>query len=469
MRSHFWLRSFRYLLIALSLPALSQARPPNIILIMADDLGWESIGCYGSQDYQTPHLDKLARDGVRFLHCYSTPLCTPSRVQIMTGKYNFRNYTHFGYLDPGEKTFGHLMKQAGYRTAIAGKWQLNGIYNGFPGNQDSERPLRAGFDESLLWQVTKGRGKGSGGGERYWEPPLERNGQCAGIEEHDDQYGPDLMANFVCDFMERHQNEPFFVYYPMVLVHDPFVTTPDTHRGPVSHEDNRQPEGQTARKENFGAMISYMDKIVGRIRAKTEELGLAEDTLILFTSDNGTHRSITSRWQDIDVPGGKGMLIDPGTHVPLIAYWKGRSESGKEADALVDFTDFYPTLAAAAGLQPGTDDPVDGLSFLHVITGEKGPTRSQAICHYQPYWGFGYTGQFVRTARYKLYRDGRFFDLQQDLFEEHVVDGRLTPAVERVRLELSSLIDRLPPVPSGSGNDPNRVRPVYPDWDDPTD
>lgn len=137
------------LLILTSVVQGQEARP-NIVLIMADDVSWEAFGCYGAVDYETPHIDKLAAEGVRFSHCYSTPLCTPSRVMIMTGKYNYRNYTHFGYLGPDEKTFGHLFQNAGYRTMIAGKWQLNGIYDEHPGCQDNTRVYKAGFDEFAL-------------------------------------------------------------------------------------------------------------------------------------------------------------------------------------------------------------------------------------------------------------------------------------------------------------------------------
>ncbi len=128
---------------------------PNVVLIMADDIGWECFGAYGGQDYKTPRLDALCRAGVQMTHCYSTPLCTPSRVQIMTGKYNFRNYTHFGFLSPDERTFGQLMREQGYATAIAGKWQLNGLSNLLPGWDDTARPHHLGFDEYLLWQLTR--------------------------------------------------------------------------------------------------------------------------------------------------------------------------------------------------------------------------------------------------------------------------------------------------------------------------
>ena len=341
--------------------SLQAAERPNIILIMADDVSWEAFGCYGSEEYETPHIDALASKGVRFKHCYSTPICTPSRVMIMTGQYNFRNYTHFGYLNPKDKTFGQLMQQAGYKTAVAGKWQLNGLYNSLPGHDDNTRPNQAGFDEYCLWQLTQGKGKG----ERFWSPLLEQNGRLISNEACRDKYGPDMFCDFICGFMERNQAGPFFVYYPMVLVHDPFVPTPDTIGGaPRTQAANKAPEAKDEKKANFQAMVNYMDKIVGRIVARTEELGLAENTLILFTADNGTNRGITSNWKGQSIQGGKGGMKDMGTHVPLVAYWKTRTPKGIVLDDLVDFTDFYPTLAEAAGISLGEGDPLDGRSFL---------------------------------------------------------------------------------------------------------
>ncbi|MEM8736432.1 MAG: sulfatase-like hydrolase/transferase, partial [Planctomycetota bacterium] len=295
---------------------------PNVILIMADDVSWECFGCYGAEDYKTPRIDELARKGVRFKHCYSTPICTTSRVKLMTGKYNFRNYTHFGYLNPAEKTFGHLMQDAGYKTAIAGKWQLNGLTNKLPGHEDSTRPNKAGFNEFMLWQLTRPKSTKAGGGERFWSPVFDHNSNLLTMEDNRNKYGPDMLCDFVCDFIDRNKANPFFVYYPMVLVHDPFVPTPDTigdrSRG---HETNKAI--RTEKKENFVAMVNYMDKIVGRITDRLDSHGLLENTIILFTADNGTNVSITSQWAGHSIKGGKGGMKDMGTHVPLVAYWKG--------------------------------------------------------------------------------------------------------------------------------------------------
>ena len=445
----------------LFLVASLSAKKPNIILIMADDVSWECFSCYGAEDYKTPNIDALAAKGIRFNHCYSTPICTTSRVKIMTGQYNFRNYTHFGYLNPEEKTFGHLLKDAGYKTAIAGKWQLNGLYHKADGNQDASRPVKAGFDEYCLWQVTTQKG-GERGGERFWSPPLEQNGKFLTKKDNHEKYGPDIMSDFVCDFIDRNQNEPFFVYYPTVLVHDPFVPTPDNIGDrPRTHDSNKAPKGEAARKENFVAMVAYLDKIVGKIVKKVDEVGQLENTIILFTADNGTNVSLTSRWKGQDIKGGKGGTTDMGTHVPFVASWKGQSPEGLVSNDLIDFTDFYATFVQAAGLTPGESDPIDGRSFLPQLQGEKGQPRDWVLCHYQPYWGRFPGRQYVRNQSHKLYRDGGFFNVPNDLKEANA----LTPEQARdTHQALQKILSTAPPAPPVQGGPQAKDRPVHPDW-----
>ncbi len=469
-------RYFEYLAIlfvAISAPTLIAVEPiprpatekPNVILIMADDVSWEAFGCYGGEDYRTPNIDALAKHGIRFQHCYSTPICTPSRVKLMTGQYNFRNYTHFGYLNPSDKTFGQLMQSAGYKTAIAGKWQLNGLYNNLPGSQDSLRPLKAGFNESYLWQVTTGKQVKAGGGERFWSPPLERNGKLQTVQENAGKYGPDLLCDFLCDFMDRNQNTPFFVYYPMVLVHDPFVKTPDTiGDDPRTQAANKAPKSKTAQKANFVAMVEYMDQIVGRLVDKVRELEKLENTIIIFTGDNGTSTRITSSWKGQSITGGKGGMTDMGTHVPLVAAWAGTSPEGKVSNDLIEFTDFYPTLAQAAGTSLKADDPIDGRSFLPQLTGQPGTPRDWVLTHYQPYWN-KQPGQFVRTQNLKLYRDGRFFRVPADLLEKNDLGKTAQEeTISKSRKELQNVLDASPPPPMELGDKNTKLRPTYPNW-----
>jgi len=464
--------------LAMGVKGKSKKRPPNIILVMADDVSWECFGCYGAEDYRTPNIDALAAGGIRFTHCYSTPLCTPSRVKIMTGKYNFRNYTYFGYLDPKEKTFGHLLKDAGYKTAIAGKWQLNGLYHKAKDCMDNTRPFKAGFDEYCLWQVTVGK-SGPEGGERYWSPPLEKNGKFLTKKDNNEKYGPDIMSDFVCNFIERNKAHPFFVYYPMLLVHDPFVPTPDTIGDrPRTHEMNKISKGRKirkkkdigkqenfAQKENFVAMVNYMDKIVGKIVRKVKEIGQLENTIILFTADNGTNRKISSRWNGMNIQGGKGSTKDMGTHVPLVAYWKGHTPKGMVCDDLIDFTDFYPTLAEAAGIRLGKNDPIDGRSFLPQLKGERGNPRDWVLCHYQPYWGNFQGRQYVRSENFKLYRDGSFYEVPVDLKEEHdLAEGEAGERGETARRKLAAVLEIAPPPPPEKGGRNATYRPTYPNW-----
>jgi arylsulfatase A-like enzyme len=386
-------------------------------------------------------------------------------VKLMTGQYNFRNYTHFGYLNPKDKTFGHLMQQAGYKTAIAGKWQLNGLYNQLPGYQDPTRPIQAGFDEYCLWQLTKGKATKDGGGERFWSPPLEHNGRLVSIQENEGKYGPDLLCDFVCDFMQRNRHHPFFVYYPMVLVHDPFVATPDTiGDSPRTHAANKAPSGKAARKANFVAMVQYMDKIVGRIVAKVKQLDQLQNTIIMFTADNGTNTSITSRWAGQTIQGGKGGMTDMGTHVPFVVSWKGTSPQGIVLDDLIEFTDFYATFAEAAGVEQTANDPVDGRSFLPQLRGEKGHPREWVLCHYQPYWNKK-PGQFARSAAYKLYRDGRYYHVPLDLREtNNLASGTAGETGEGIRRRLQGLLDQCPPAPTEIGKRQTVERPIYPQW-----
>ena len=441
------------------------AYKPNVVLIMADDVSWEAFSCYGAEDYKTPHIDALASRGIRFAHCYSTPICTPSRVQIMTGQYSFRNYTHFGYLNPNEKTIGHLMQSAGYQTAIAGKWQLNGLYNKLSGWDDRKRPQKAGFHESYLWQVTTGKQLKDGGGERFWSPPLERNGVMETVEDNAGKYGPDLLCDFLCDFMERNRSKPFFVYYPMVLVHNPFVKTPDTiGDDPRTQAANKAPKNKKLQKENFVDMVEYMDKIVGRLVKKVESIGQEENTIILFTADNGTNRGITSRWQGKDIKGGKGGMKDMGTHVPLVASWPGKSPRGSVIDDLVDFTDMYPTFADAAGVSLGNNDHIDGRSFLPQLFGQPGHPRDFVFLHYQPYWG-AQPGQFARTQQYKLYRDGGFFDVPKDLEESNNLHSdSLSGSAAKAQQMLTGALNEAPPAPTEPGSRTTVDRPIYADW-----
>ena len=211
-------------------------------------------------------------------------------------------------------------------------------------------------------------------------------------------------------------------------------------------------------------MVNYMDKIIGRIVGHVEGLGLLENTVILFTADNGTNTSITSRWNGQLIQGGKGGMTDMGTHVPFVASWPGTASPGVVLDDLIEFTDFYATLAEAAGAALGEEDPIDGRSFLPQLRGEKGRPRDWVLCHYQPYWNKK-PGQFIRTATFKLYRDGRFYQCPVDLTETHHLPiGSAGDEGERFRRQLQAALDQCPPAPTEVGRRDTEERPTYPDW-----
>ena len=401
------------------------SKKPNIVLIMADDLGYECLGCYGSQSYKTPVLDELAKGGMRFEYCYAQPLCTPSRVKIMTGQYNFRNYVNFGVLDPSQKTFGHLLQGCGYATCVVGKWQLYGSVNqSAEVRRTGSLPTQAGFDEHCLWQIMER-------GSRYKDPLMIRNGKP--VEDFRGKYGPDISCDYALDFIERHKSEPFFLYFPMALVHDPFVPTPDSADwSKKNHKNNTK---------YFADMVAYMDKLVGRIVDKLSALGLRDNTLFIFTGDNGTHNSIKSKMPNGIIQGDKGNTTDAGTHVPLIASWPGVIPAGRVCGDLVDFSDFVPTFAEAAGTHIPSTMPIDGRSFLPQLRGERGNPREWIFCHYDPRWGRRPKRRFVRDKQWKLYAGGELYDLRADRLEQN--PNPAGPEATKARERLQTILDSI--------------------------
>ncbi len=383
--------------VAFCFEATSAAERPNIVMIMADDCGYECIGAHGGTSYKTPNLDKMALQGVRFDHCYSQPICTPSRVKLMTGLYNVRNYAKFGFLETSQRTFGNILSEAGYKTCIVGKWQLG---------RNAKLPKQFGFDEHCLWQLFRLP-------SRYPSPGLEVNGVA---KDYKPGYGPDVVTDYALDFIERSgkNKQPFLLYYPMILTHCPFEPTPDS-----ADWDPNDPGSKTYKGDAkyFGDMVGYMDKIVGKILNKLDEAGVRENTLVMFTGDNGTDTPVVSMMGDRRVVGAKGKTTDGGTHVPMIVQWKGRSPQGVACSDLVDFSDFLPTMCEAAGVTLPDSPEMDGRSFLPQALGKSGNPREWIYIWYAR--NGGPTGkEFTRNARYKLYRNGDFFDIQSDVLEK---------------------------------------------------
>jgi arylsulfatase A len=434
MRSAFTRRQFLATVPFAAVAAQTAARKrPNVLLMMADDLGFECLNCYGGTSYKTPNLDRLASSGVRFTHAYAQPLCTPTRVQLMTGQLNFRNWRGFGIMDPTEKTFGHMMQEAGYRTAIAGKWQFYSYdEKGSPRYEKGMKPEQSGFDQYLLWHALHTEDKGS----RYADPVLNHNGKV--LTDTKGKYGPDLEVEFLEKFMEQNKSNPFFAYYPMTLTHGPFNMTPrsaDWASGNRLKDDPR----------NFGDMVEYMDGTVGRLMKFLDDSGLASNTLVLFYGDNGTPPEITSRMGNKVIPGGKGKTTDAGMHVPLIARWPGVTTAGRVCKDLIDSTDFIPTMMEASGAKWFKGRPLDGRSFVPQLSGQKGNPREAAFAHYDPHPGAKVNFQPTRFAwdhRHKLYMDGRLFDMQEDYFEQKPLTTD-TADSQRARRKLQAKLDEM--------------------------
>ena len=411
---------------------------PNVILIMADDIGFECLSINGSTSYKTPVLDSLANKGINFTKAISQPLCTPSRVKIMTGKFNFKNYEYFTYLNPKEKSFGNLFKENGYKTAIVGKWQLNGIAHKLEGFNDNTRPNHFGFDEYSLWQLTKLKSYG----ERFANPYIEQNGKA--LPRDQNAYGPDIVSNYAIDFIKRNKDQPFFIYYPMLLVHSPFVPTPDSPEWESMETRSKQED------RFYIDMVAYMDKIIGRIVNELKTQGIADNTLLYFIGDNGTKTTLVSMTENGPIRGGKGNTITHGNHVPMVASWPEKIKKPFTYSGLINFTDFYATFCDILNVA----NESDGLSMIDLLYGEKLLERKTVTTYYDPMWSANVTqfrNVFSQNSRYKLYKDGKFYDMENDILEKSPLsDKELSEDQKIIKAKLADELARFPSLPETS-------------------
>ncbi|HJO60746.1 MAG: sulfatase-like hydrolase/transferase [SAR202 cluster bacterium] len=410
------------------------SKQPNIVLIMSDDLGYEVIGANGGSSYKTPSIDSMAQQGMRFENAHVMPLCTPTRLSMMTGKYNFRNYLGFGLIRPDEVTFGHLLTDAGYNTCISGKWQL---YSYNPPDQHPEERSSgqkiedAGFDEFCVWHPHHTEEKGS----RYKSPVIYENGEFR--TDTKDKYGEDIFCDYIIDFLERKKDDekPFFVYWPMAATHKPHEPTPDSPEwDSFDPPSNRSIGAKTwadledASWEDdpkfYRDMVEYHDKVIGRLLNYLENQGLQEDTLVIYLGDNGSPADVCSMMhQHNEICGGKGKTSDRGTHVPLICLMPGTIPSNTVQTDLIEATDFLPTIFEAAGLNFPEGYIIDGRSFYPQLKGEKGNPRDWMFFHFEPMnrrHGLNDLRQirFIRDHRWKLYETGELYDLEADWDED---------------------------------------------------
>ena len=444
---------------------------PNIVLILVDDLGKEWISSYGAQDIQTPHIDALADSGIRFTNVYGMPQCTPTRLSILTGQYPFRHGwvnhwdvprwgggAHFD--ETMNPSIGLQLKKAGYSTCIAGKWQIDDF------RVEPDALTRNGFDEFCMWTGYETGIEASA--ERYQEPYLFTK---EGAKTYEGRFGPDVLVDFIESFIQRHAEEPFFVYYPMVLTHTPLINTPD----------------ETA-EDNLGkhkAMVRYTDKLTGRIVDILEAEGIRDNTIIIWTTDNGTTGQVSgTRLQQL-VKGAKMRTWEAGTCMPFIINWPAQIKEGRVSDALIDFTDFYPTLMDLAGVEPveqialgNVIEPIDGQSFKEVLLDPQADSSRDWILS----MGGGnrakltdagveneysFRDRVLRNKQYKLYvntsgEPDHFFDVINDPWEENNLIGQINADELQKNYDLLTAVIKTFPK---TDNDPKYKPNPLQDWD----
>ena len=380
---------------------------PNIILIVADDVGYELLTCNGGQSYETPRLDAMANAGVRYANCHATPDCSPSRFMLLTGKYNFRNYKQWGVMDTSNRTIGNMFRDAGYSTCFVGKWQLDG----------SESSIHAlGFDKYSVWQPSQADSAGS----RYKSPQIYENGAYLPDSVTLNKYADDWFTDYLQHFRDTVR-KPYFIIYSMSLCHGPFSPTPDDTKFAIWTPDKR------GDPKYFPSMVKYMDKKVGQIIDSSDE-----NTVVIFAGDNGSPQEITSIWNGDTVVGAKNSLTIFATHVPLILYRKGYP--ARVDSSLVDFTDFMPTLASISNIPlPINYGILDGTPFYPTST------REWIYCFFEPRPYLDAHATWVHNKVYKRYgsdsllgaQKNKLYNIAVDPYEQHILGQKKQTPEER--------------------------------------
>lgn len=428
-RPAFFMRQIHLSLGALCLLLLAgvwtcpAAPRPNFLILVAQGLGQEWLGCYGSEGGRTPHLDRLAAGGVRFQTCYATPYGSSSRNVLLTGRYPFRNgwlwhndAPAWGvpYFDGDrELTFARHLRDAGYATAIAGQWQLNDL------RAQPDALRRAGFDEHCVWPGAERGGESGTAGEGPW---LQINGRR---RRHPGRSSPDLCAEFLTDFARRNRERPFLAFHPMP---GPEVTPPGDIRPPAELPDDNA---------GYKARVGRMDQAIGGLVAAIAELKLDRPTVVVFAADSGSPGTTVVASGRV-VKGGQGRLSEAGINVPLIISAPGLIAGGRVTDRLTDFSDLFPTLCDLAGLRAPRAVTLDGHSLAPwLLRAEPGGRRE---------WIFSQYGhdRVIRDARYKLHSNGRLFDVLTDPAEQNDLGRATVSEIQGVKERLAGLLRALP-------------------------
>ena len=410
---------------------------PNIIFMLADDLGYGDIGCYGQQEIRTPGIDRLAREGTRFTQCYSgSPVCAPSRCVLMTGLHGGHsriraNAGLVGGIGPEQRvpleledlTVAEYLREAGYVTGIAGKWGL-----GEPNSTGA--PNRQGFDEWLGY-LNQNRS------DHYYTPYLWRNQEKFPLKGNQDgqreEYSHDVITEFALDFIRQNQSAPFFLYLPWTIPHQKYEV-------PSLGSYADQPWDEVTKI--YAAMISRMDRDVGRVIDLLEELNISDQTIVFFSSDNGaTQQWKESRFQSCQqFRGHKGTLYEGGIRVPMIVRWPGRVPAGRVDETVWYFADFLPTALALAGVPLPAE--IDGVSLLPTLSGDPQRLDGRFLyweLHSDPSFSkpIAQPGQAVRFGDWKAIRfwghsSIELYHLAEDSREEVNVASEYPEIVERI-------------------------------------
>jgi arylsulfatase A-like enzyme len=457
-------------LVAASKPALSEAEGPkalgmvrlNILFIMVDDLGPEWLSCYGGEEMKTPNIDRLAQGGMFFNNAYSMAQCTPTRATLLTGQYPFRHgwINHWDvprwgagcHFDPRHNiTFARILKTAGYVTAAAGKWQINDF------RVQPDAMQQHGFDEHCMWTGFETGNPPSA--NRYWDPHINTK---TGSRTYKGKFGTDVFVEFLIDFMKRNKSKPMMLYFPMCLTHGPLTNTP------------LDPDAE-GKIERHKAMVRYTDYAVGRLVKALEELNIRDNTIIFFTTDNGSARGISARMNGRLVKGGKATIGEPGVRAPFIVNCPGLVPTGVHTDALTDFTDMLPTFAELAGAKVPTGITIDGRSIAKLILGKTDDSPREWIMA----MGFGpaklaggrvvpvkqFADRVVRDKRYKLWlldsKPARLFDLIADPAESKNLLESQNSAIIAARKKLEAVAQSFPKKDAAPKYDPTPPQP----WD----
>ncbi|HEV8131609.1 MAG TPA: arylsulfatase [Acidobacteriota bacterium] len=431
--------SFSLLTLA---PAQKKAagRKPNIIFILADDLGYGDLGCYGQKTIKTPSLDKMAQEGTRFTQCYAgSTVCAPSRCALMTGLHTGHARVRGNALVPllpADVTVAEILKRAGYATALVGKWGL-----GEPGTTGI--PNKKGFDEffGYLNQVHA---------HNYYPDFLWKNEEKYSLKKG--EYSPDLFTREALDFVRRRKDHPFFLYLAYTIPHANNELGNQTGNGmEVPSDAPYSQESWPQKEKNFAAMITRMDGDIGKLFALLKDLGIDDNTLVFFSSDNGPHKE---GGHDPDffhssgpLRGIKRDLYEGGIRVPMLARWPGRIKSARVSDQVWTFWDFLPTAAELAAVK--APDGIDGFSMLPAILG-----KPQKRSHPYLYWEFHERGfsQALRMGEWKAVRTSaggplEVYNLKSDIGERsNVADAHpdLLAKFEQIFLAARTESERWP-------------------------